>query len=514
MRIRLFFSICVLIFLSAILQSAVADVPTLVNYQGILLDSHGNPITIPSSVRFAIYDAASGGNVKWEDTYVVTPDAEGRFNILLGSGVLPIDPEVFEGPDRWLGITVETELEMTPRVRLVTVAYAFRVATVDGAAGGNITSDVSIGPGHQQTAEYTFVAGTNNVVDGIYSSIGGGYKNVAEGEAANISGGGSNEAIGNYSFVGGGSFGKARGDYSVVVGGGGSSFADSNSATGMYSSVMGGNRNRATGESSCIGGGAGNYAEGTLSFVGGGEYDSVFSSYATIAGGRLNRARYAYAAIGGGYGNVIESNYYGTIGGGSSNYVSGEYATVPGGRNSRALEDYSFAAGRYAKAIHPGAFVWADGSASLDFMSRADNEFTARSTGGARFVTAIDGAGSPTAGVIVTAGGGSWSSLSDRNMKDNLEPVNIRSILDRLSTIPISTWNYKAQSNDIRHIGPMAQDLYAAFGFGEDDTHIATIDADGIALAAIQALHKENSELKRELAELRAMMQQLLAEKE
>ena len=42
----------------------------------------------------------------------------------------------------------------------------------------------------------------------------------------------------------------------------------------------------------------------------------------------------------------------------------------------------------------------------------------------------------------------------------------------------------------------MAQDFYAAFKVGQDDKHIATVDADGIALAAIKALKAENDTLK------------------
>ena len=59
---------------------------------------------------------------------------------------------------------------------------------------------------------------------------------------------------------------------------------------------------------------------------------------------------------------------------------------------------------------------------------------------------------------------------------------------------------YKASPD--RHIGPMAQDFYAAFGLGQGETTIATVDADGVALAAIQALAKENEELKLENREL------------
>jgi hypothetical protein len=49
----------------------------------------------------------------------------------------------------------------------------------------------------------------------------------------------------------------------------------------------------------------------------------------------------------------------------------------------------------------------------------------------------------------------------------------------------------------------MAQDFYAAFGIGEDDRHITSIDEDGVALAAVKALHAENGRLHEENRELR-----------
>ena len=61
-------------------------------------------------------------------------------------------------------------------------------------------------------------------------------------------------------------------------------------------------------------------------------------------------------------------------------------------------------------------------------------------------------------------------------------------MLDKVAELPVSTWSYKAQGPDIRHIGPMAQDFTAAFGVGEDDRHITSVDADGVALAAIKGL--------------------------
>jgi hypothetical protein len=79
---------------------------------------------------------------------------------------------------------------------------------------------------------------------------------------------------------------------------------------------------------------------------------------------------------------------------------------------------------------------------------------------------------------------------SDRNAKENFAPVDERDILARLVTIPIETWNYRGEDPSVRHIGPMAQDFARVFGVGADDKRIHMIDANGVALASIQALHK------------------------
>jgi hypothetical protein len=111
-----------------------------------------------------------------------------------------------------------------------------------------------------------------------------------------------------------------------------------------------------------------------------------------------------------------------------------------------------------------------------------------------------------SAGVTLPAGGGSWNNLSDRNMKANFAPVNTREILRGVLSLPISTWNYKSQDTSIRHIGPMAQDFFATFKVGEGNKTIATIDPDGVALAAIQGL---NEELKDRDAKIESLQEQL-----
>jgi len=81
------------------------------------------------------------------------------------------------------------------------------------------------------------------------------------------------------------------------------------------------------------------------------------------------------------------------------------------------------ATGRHAKARHSGTFVWADAT-DADFASGTNNEFAARATGGVRLVTGVDVNGAPAAGAALAPGSGSWSSLSDRNAKENFAPVD------------------------------------------------------------------------------------------
>ena len=85
-------------------------------------------------------------------------------------------------------------------------------------------------------------------------------------------------------------------------------------------------------------------------------------------------------------------------------------------------------------------------------------------------------------------------------------------MLEKLAEVPVSTWNYKSESEGVRHMGPMAQDLYAAFGLGDSDKTISTIDGQGIALAGIQGLYQMLREKDREIAELRRELQTIKAQ--
>jgi hypothetical protein len=91
---------------------------------------------------------------------------------------------------------------------------------------------------------------------------------------------------------------------------------------------------------------------------------------------------------------------------------------------------------------------------------------------------------------------GALFTPSDRNVKTGFTPVDTRSILDKVLAMPVTTWHYK---NDLStwYMGPVAQDFHAAFGLGDKDTVIHGVNADGVALAAIQGVNaKLESELK------------------
>jgi hypothetical protein len=276
------------------------------------------------------------------------------------------------------------------------------------------------------------------------------------------------------------------GVHSATIAGGGRADpadpASANEVTDNFGTVGGGASNRA-------GDASGTVNDQDYATVGGGFANTASGINATVGGGRNNLASGIDATVAGGQYNTA-SGLDAIVGGGNSNIATGSQAMVSGGTSNTAQGDYSAAAGLGAQANHNGAFVWAD-SSPFFFASTAQNQFSVRSTGGARFVSAIDGSGNPTAGVQLAPGGGSWSSLSDRASKHALDPVSGREVLRKLDSVPVSTWSYCAPEDSIRHIGPMAQDFYRAFGVGEDRRHIASVDADGVALAAIKGLSRE-----------------------
>ncbi|HEX3468642.1 MAG TPA: tail fiber domain-containing protein [Candidatus Elarobacter sp.] len=368
-------------------------------------------------------------------------------------------------------------------------------STMSGtAAAGRVPGDVrrtqsTSAPSCSGVGGGSFVGGADgNIAANSDSFVGGGYENQACDEYSAIAGGSTNiishtnSVLRLAGFIG-------AGEFNVVTGG------------GLAAVIGGGVDNTITApESGIVAGGYDNIND-QFSLIGAGLYDTIATGaqYSAIAAGRSITVSGEYAFDGAGISNTVsgEGAYiaaggYNTasgegavVDGGFNSTASGTFATIPGGYVNSAAGTYSFAAGARASAAQTGTFVWSDGSDGDTILtsSRA-YQFLARASGGFTLYTNA----ASTVGAQLAAGSGTWASLSDRNAKSNIVPLDEAAVLEKVAGMPISRWSYKTE-HGVRHAGPMAQDFYAAFGLGEDDKHITAIDEDGVALAAIKALH-------------------------
>lgn len=366
---QLFSAIALLLICAA---SAIAGTPSQITVQGRLTDAANNPLPAGAKTfTFRLFNASVGGSQIWPggggEVQSITSGGDGLWIGLLGA-VDPLNDAAFADSVRWLEINVDgTTL---PRIRLVTGPYAYRVATVDGASGGTITSKVSIGPGHTNSGAHAFVAGTDNQVAGNYSAVGGGTLNNATGESSVISGGQQHDATGFASTVGGGANNTASSSHSTVGGG------LTNAASGIKSVVAGGAYNEASGENATIGGGTQNVAAWTGSVIAGGSNNSITSATSAIgggagnfiegdnsvvAGGSMNSNHGTATVIGGGASNLLEG-FAGVIGGGTNNELTGNHAVIDGGHHNLTSTDgaviggggYNRAQGSYATVAGGG----------------------------------------------------------------------------------------------------------------------------------------------------------------
>ena len=141
--------------------AADANPPERMTYQGYLVDGNGDPLGNSASVNydviFRIYDAKSGGTKLWTEQQTVTVN-KGYFSVLLGegsqfnseaNGALSLVFDGADASDRFIGLTVKglagVDVEIAPRLRLVTSPYAFTASNArrltDGSGNANIFND-------------------------------------------------------------------------------------------------------------------------------------------------------------------------------------------------------------------------------------------------------------------------------------------------------------------------------------------------------------------------------------
>jgi len=107
--------------------------------------------------------------------------------------------------------------------------------------------------------------------------------------------------------------------------------------------------------------------------------------------------------------------------------------------------------------------------------------------------------------------GGTLFESSDREKKENFKDVDCEAVLDQIADLSITTWNYKSDEEEIRHMGPVAQDFRSAFKLGDSDKTIATTDKAGVTLAAIKALNSKLQAKESEIETLSSRIERLEA---
>ena len=371
---------------------------------------------------------------------------------------------------------------------------------------------------------------------------------------ATISGGGAPEAI--FSLYTDGGPHRIGFDFGTVGGGlDNQAGRDAAGEENTFATVGGGLSNNASNFGSTISGGVGNIASGINSIVSGGTGNTASGNRSTVGGGAGNTASGNRSTVSGGDRNCA---------GASFSWAGGRRAKVRPGSDSAATGSGCDGVPLAGTAGDFGSFVWAD-STIEDFVSQRANQFRVRANGGAEFQTgtrglvafsnssasagaaiqgesvhpdgiAITGRNNSTDATLVLNNGGTgrlirafnggtilmnlenngnlWirgalTQNSDRDQKEDIQAVDAQMVLDRLSELQIDSWRYLNGDESVRHIGPMAQDFHAAFGFGVSETTISTIDAQGIAFAAIQALNQRLLASQAEVAVLKVQAGQM-----
>ncbi len=119
-------------------NTAYAQVPHLVRYQGFLKDSQGAPLDGPYTLTFRLYAAETGGTPVWTEPQSVSMSG-GNFSVLLGS-VISLDSMDWSQP-RWLSIQVESSAELSPRQQIASVPLAIRAETAEIVKTSGLTDD-------------------------------------------------------------------------------------------------------------------------------------------------------------------------------------------------------------------------------------------------------------------------------------------------------------------------------------------------------------------------------------
>lgn len=162
-KYAVFLGLLVLVLLTS---PSFGEIPKLMNYQGMLTQSDGTtPVSNGNyNLTFKIYGSAGGTDSLWRENHPSVQVTNGLFNVILGS-VTTLNLSF--NTSYWLGIRVGSDAELSPRIQLTSVGYAYRAKVADTATvavsaptGGGWTDDGTV---------VRLVTGTDNVGIGTAS---------------------------------------------------------------------------------------------------------------------------------------------------------------------------------------------------------------------------------------------------------------------------------------------------------------------------------------------------------
>ena len=527
-----------------LLGAAVASLLTTVNpclaqgttaftYQGQLRDGGTNANGV-YAMTFKLFDAASDGS-QIGGTLTSSPSlANGLFTVNLDFGA-----GAFNATARWLEIRVAGDT-LVPRVQVLSSPYA-QFATVaaavpDGAiVNASLAANAVAAANIQNGAVTTAKIANGAVTDAKIVSVSGGkiFGSIGISGGVNADGGFNTtnnvwglDLIASRNLHADGTIGTSKNihaDGSIFAGDGISTSGHISTTTNIHAdgtifSGSGINTSNNVWAGQDIIAGRNIHADGTIGtsnnvhadgtvFAGAGistsgsmSADGGFSTTNNVWGQDIIASRNVYADGSVFAGNGIDTRSIVNADGGFHTTN-----TVWVGNTLHANGQISTSSGIYAGGdLHADGTLHADGQISTSSGIHAGSDLHADGT--------IYADGLISSAGNISASGNMYASAfvpsSDRNVKKNFASVDSQEILERVASLPISRWSFKTDAAT-RHIGPMAQDFAGAFNVGEDDKHIATVDADGVALAAIQGLHSLIKTKDAEIADLKKRLETL-----
>ena len=376
-----------------------------------------------------------------------------------------------------------------PRLMFYPAKVAFRAGYTDG----NSWSNTNVG-------SYSAAMGNSTIAKGNFSTAMG--SNTTASGVVSTAMGASTKATGDYSTAAG-NLTTAGGKYSTAMGW--STSASGISATAMGKSTIATNDNSTAMGSSTTASGFASTAMGSSTTAS--NTNSTAMGNLTTANGTSSTAMGLQTTANGSASVAMGT---GSEADGNSSFASGIYS-IAAGNYSTAMGFQALASGEQSTAIgakvstnnKKGAFVIGDSDpGSQGFAEPGLTDlFVARFNAGYYLYTSGVTA---NIGVAINHNGNAWVSACDKNLKENFQPLDGEDVLNKLSKISFTSWNYKKQDPKIyRHYGIMAQDFYTAFGqdkygtIGNDST-VNPIDMIGIDMTAIQALEKRTAALQSE----------------